>query len=460
MRIPYFKQFNTSLYWNLIDSVGTQILLLMHHMLVRLFLGPAFHGSFSCILSFLYLGIMLFNFGFDLTLAPFFTAITASKHHFIKLLRYYMLSQALILALGLLVISLLHAHLFYTSIVFDRVLYTLFGYTFIFESVKKTAKFFLQLNFLNKITALVEILGMLCYLLLFWTIYRIGSITTVTHTWGVLAVVSTIQAGILLYWCYQLYSRLPNQDESTTMQSISLYDVTKLRFFTFSNQLVVQLFSGNFLVPLCAFKLGAQQASFIKIVSSFSQILSTVAQKIFGIASNAVFAHITTKPLAERRETFSSLSYKLHQAIYALGIFLIINIRPLITTYHQWHLGGEISLASWAIVYVFFILSFIESFFALYERWYTVEKRADIFFVFNLLSFIILYVLLPSINIDKLFFTLLVGIRLGMFVALSGFSFYYWKIKPTFKINKSLLIVTIVSALVFNILLTIATSVA
>ncbi|MBA3953961.1 hypothetical protein H0X48_01380 [Candidatus Dependentiae bacterium] len=450
MRVPYFKQFNTSLYWNLIDSVGTQILLLVHHLLVRSFLGSSFHGSFSCLLSLLYLGITLFNFGFDTSLAPFLTTIISSKQQFSKLVKYYIGSQSLILLVSALLAALFF--LFLSTIpVFDVPLYTLFGYTFLCESAKKTAKSFLQLNFLNKTTALVEVLGMLGYLLFFWATYYQGFLTTTVHTWVILGFISTGQALTLLFRCYTIYKHLPKENLSAhTPELLSLKALTKIRFFTFSNQMVVQLFSGNFLVPLCALRLGSQQASFLKIVTSFSQILSTVAQKVFGIASNAVFAHLTDKPLEERRATFSTLSYKLHQALYVLGIFLVINIQVLIRAYQHWHLGGDISLTSWASVYVFLILSFIESFFALYERWYTVEKKAHIFFIFNLLSFIVLYITLPYMSLGKLFFSILVGVRLGMFLALSGFSFYYWNIKPTFKLEKKLLIYTIVVSFLFN----------
>ena len=156
----------------------------------------------------------------------------------------------------------------------------------------------------------------------------------------------------------------------------------KTRLSVWALNCLHQLFSGNFLVPVCAQRFGIEQASLLKVLTSISYWITLIAQKVFGISSNALLAHLKSHSAETQQKAFSYLSFYFNQALYALFIFLSINGKKIALM--QVTSG---TFVTWSLLYFLLILSFFESFFILYEKWYIFEEQAHYYLLMNALSF-------------------------------------------------------------------------
>lgn len=465
------KHVTHTLFWNLFDSAGTQALLIIHYIALRSYIGISFHGALAAMLSLFYFILVVTNGGLDSSLAPFFKAITSTKKqaysfafriiapqwllYSILALLFYLFFPHILTALTLYVPNcFLYAHqafMRHTS----TMLATYIALTFITESIKKTCKACLQLAFYTPITACVEFFGTICYLLLFWSAYNFGASITLEFSWLLLLLVSACQASILGVVLARFLNHLPGSvpKDSKSLPSAAYMRFFKTRLFTFANQLTAQLFTGNLLVPMAAFYQGLNTASFLKVITSMSHWVTLIAQKVFGISSSAFFAQLKDSDLAARRAFFMRISSQLHQALYALAIFLTINGAKLVAMQSD----NSFSVPRWSTLYLMLIISFTESFFVVYDRWFLIEEKAFYTLGLNLISFSIIYALVYYTQCYAYFspfilFIAIIGVRLLAFSFLSFFSYYFWRLAFTWRLQLSTLIMSLIFSLSFYFL--------
>lgn len=432
LRLPHLADFKQGLFWNLFDSVGTQGLLILYHILFRNFFGTELHGKVGCSLSIFYLSIVVFNLGLDYSLAPFLEQFTKSKRSFALFITRLILPQ-----LCFLILSAVVFFLFFDQLQNLFPLFTVLGTRasqpflfslstiFVLESMKKTTKYFLQLNFYTPLTACVEVFGMLFYMLSILTRPHFGRPVTLEYTWQALCLLSLIQLLILSCAVLVFYTTLtPSHADSSDTRSFARR-IVKTRFFSWSNQCLNQLFSGNFLVPLCALHFGLEQASLMKVITSISYWITYIANKVFGVTGNALLAHVKNRSLEVQQKAFEYISFLLIQALYFLIIFLTINGKKIALL--QTRSSGHIE---WSLLYFMLIISFFESLFIIYEKWYILEERVGTFFLFNLVSFGLLYALYPHTTSTITMLTLIIVLRLVTFLIMTLVSFYRWRIWP------------------------------
>ena len=431
--LPHLKDFKQSLFWNLFDSVGTQGLLILYHILFRTYLGTELHGKVGCTLSLFYLGIIVFNLGLDYTLAPFLEYITQSKRHFRSFLLWIMVPQLCFITFCSLIFYAFFPTLQSWIPAFktfghatDGLLLTM-GLTFIFESMKRTAKYFLQLAFYTSLTACVEVIGMFAYVLLIFLSAAHGSTITLAYTWQMLGLLSLIQLCCLCMGIFALYKKLPFTTTAHPWPDLAKR-IFKNRLFSWSTQCMNQLFSGNFLVPICALQFGLESASLMKVLTSISYWITYLANKVFGVTGNALLAHVKTRSLETQQKAFEYISFLLTQALYSLLIFLMLNGKKIALL----QIPSTASI-QWSLLYFMLIISFFESFFIIYEKWYILEEKASIFFLFNFISFGALYALYPYTRSVVAMLILIITLRLFTFFILSMLSFYRWRIWPSLK---------------------------
>lgn len=464
LSIPYKKEFTQSILWNLLDSVGTQGLLIIHHILLRIYSGTEFHGIFGAMLSIFYLSLIIINFGLDYSFAPFYKSFTHSKLSARLLFYNYLLPQIVFLVVcAALFYNLYPAllNLFSTNAAIimksnlNPFLVQVISLSLIFESLKKTIKHLLQLSFKTKITAYVEFFGMASYMAIIWGAYFSGIPISLNLSWAILLMQSVFQFVLLSIVLVYQYRKLPDLPPTHT-QAACYFRFSASRLFTFINQLLGQLFSGNFLVPLCAFYLGFEQASFLKVITSITYWITLVAQKVFGISTSAVLANAKNMEVPEQRSLFIFLSSYFYQALYGLIIFLLINGKK-IAMLHS--INFSPTLLSWSTLYLMLLISFCESFFIIYEKWYIIQEKIAYLFSFNALSFAILYFILNHTplyyaQISQLtFFILIICVRMLMLLLLTLFSYRRWQIWPSFKINRKALITSLIISLSFYFLI-------
>lgn len=451
------SSFNYSIYWNLLDSIGTQALLISHHILLRSFVGPDFHGLFSIYVSLFYLAIFLTNSSFDIALAPFYHYYSHCKNRFRFLLTRHAIPQfILILCVAALFIALPHFKLGdffkpYTEKISTLPVWlsVIIIATFIAETVKKPVKYFLQLAFYNSVTATVEFLGMLLYLVLFWSCYLLGYKITLELAFACLLIVAALQLIVLFIALAKYYMQLSDNHE----QSVAYWwRIEKNRFFIFGNQLSGQFFSGNVLVPVCAYAIGLEAASFVKIVTSVSQWLILISQKALGVSTMALLAQTKETKNTDRHHWFRYSNTIAHSVIIMAATFILINGQQLVNMYRP---QSDASF-SWPILYFVILMCFIENFFVVYEKWFIIEEKTYILMITNLMSLGTIYACAQvimtcysAVSFIVLLFILL-ALRLSTFIFLSIITYYVWNIKPTYAVHTKSIILGLILSLAWK----------
>ncbi len=456
----YAKLYTKSLYWNLLDSGGSQFLLILFHILLRSYVGPEIHGSFSTLISLFYLLLSWANLGLDYSLAPFFAFFTQSKQHARSFFIWYLVPQFLFLIVITIVV-----HFSYTTLLpiipfLKAIPYSplplsyalLLGLSFISEGIRKTIKTVLQLAFKVEVAAVVEFFGMAGYVAFICMSYQMGLLVDLTPVWIGFLATSVIQTSILALSLAYFYSALNHDSRPISFSGVARrFWLT--RFFTFGNQAGRQLFPSNLLVPLSALYLGLNQASLLKVATSISHWITLIAQKVFGVSSTAVLAHSKTLSMEDQRGIFSQLSYYLNQALYFLLIFLLIN-------------GKKIALLqiletpvgfSWSPLYALILLSFAESLFVLYERWFITQEKSGYLFCIHVLGIIGLYASMKisqffGIGTSLSFLMSILASRMSIFLFAGIYSYYHWGLLPSLKISKLTLSLALVLAIAFFLL--------
>ena len=426
---PFMKQFRFGIIWTLIDAIGSQGIVILYHIVYRTYAGHVQHGAMGCLLSLVYLCVALTNIGLDKTLAPFLETFTASRSR-LRLFSYTLLIPQAVFLATLCTLTYLFlptfAHILplLTSVSMPLLTYLLL--TFISESLRKTLRTFLQLSFNFRFAAFVELLGISLNLAGIIYLHNVNALTLV-RSWQILAATSLLQLLILSGGMLYVYFTLSTEKPEPLNTKDLFIRINKTRLFTWALQSLNQLYSGNFLVPICALQFGIASASLMKIITSISYWIKLIAKKVFGITSNALLAHLKSRSQETQIQAFHFLTEVFNQALFGVLIFLIINGQKIA----QYQFDSTKGV-SWSLLYFMLILTFIESFFVLYERWYILEEDAFIYLLFNVASIGVLYLIVGMLPSPIAILSAIICIRVTTFILLSLFSFYRWKIWPSF----------------------------
>ena len=428
------RLFTRSLAWNALEAICYQGLLLTHQLLLFHSVERSAYGLIGSLFSFAYLSVMVINLGFDISLAPFFQTATRSKQNFkkiffVQLIPEYcligILSMLLLLLKGFIPIEWGSRYQLGSLVVGCLLLIA------VFESIKKTLRAILQLSFINKKTTVIEIATIIGYIGMVWGCHALGAPLSLPVIFIPMVITSAACCIALSWQVGTLYRQLPESSNETVSTTLQLR-ILKNRFFNFLNQASHMVFSSNFLVPFFALQFGLNQAGILKLVSTIVYCVTIILQKVFGISSASVLSHIKESSLDNKRATFTVISNRLNHALIIIATFFLLNFNTIIgwsaqvSNPHTWHL-----------LYLFFIISFSESLFIAYEKFYITEEKADHLFAFNLLVMGLMgFVLYHAQSIAPLaLLCAIITIRIAAFVGLSALSFYHWQLRPSYGIN-------------------------
>ncbi len=444
LTIPLAKEFKYGLFWNLLNSASTQGLLIAHHFLLRSFIGIEFHAMFGCISSSFYFLLAISNFGLNSSLTPHLQEYTKSKSKLNNFILKQLLPQMAIIIVLAIIFLLAYQYIpigkSYLGLL-TKPLAAVICLTFVLESLKKIIKTFLQLNFFTKEAAIIEVVGMYGYMATIWTSYLCGIKVDLTYCWTLLLTLSAIQTTLYLTHFYEYYNSRPehtNHKDSNSKNN----KIAKTRLYTWSNQVCTNLFSTNFLVPISAFYFGPNQASSLKIIGTISQWIVLIVQNSFGTSSNALLANTKedSNP-EENKEIFNLLSFAFNQIFAVLIIFIAINITKIV--------DGQSGLS------FMILLTLSDSLSSLYQNWFIVKEKANFIFAFNFISSLglggLYYFNFFQSNLF-LFFAYLLAIRIILFLILSTYSYYKWKLTPNFSIDKKTIITAITLSILFYLI--------
>ncbi len=454
--IPYRSHFRIGLIWNLFDSVGSQGLVILYHMLFRLYFGTILHGIMGCLLSLMYLAIIVANVGLDYSIAPFFERYTHTKKSFRSFLFALLIPQFLFLVLIATMLYVAYpilspwlglAHAVASHMTNSLTL--LLVVAFVIESMRKTVRYFLKIAFYTRFTAIIEVAATAClvaYLIMHY--YFIGKLSLLA-CWTVFLVLAALQLFLLLGGLFHFYRELPPGSDADHFPLDQLAGrIFKTRLFAWATQCMHQIYSGNFLVPICALKFGLEQASIMKVITSISSWITIIGQKVFGITGNALLAHVKSRSLETQQLAWDYVTHLLNQSLTALLIFLLINGKKLLVLQTKMQ-----SSITWPLLYFMLIITFIESLFILYEKWYILEEEAGIYFIMQATSLSFLYSMVAYLESPVIILMTIALLRISTLVLITVFSFYRWNIWPSFAIPiKTAVVALIVSGITYVLL--------
>ena len=358
------------------------------------------------------------NAGFDTSLSSFYMEWSSSKQackqFFLRQLPY---NYGILI--GLIVLFYKYFNLLEQATSQDIILFTTIVITILLESTRKTLKTLMYITHQNSVCTTAEVLLILGYTTIIWFMYFCGVAINLYIIVIPLATMSFFTSCYLLYTFFHWYKKLPTPQNQSYMHSSR---IVKTRFFTYIYELINLLFSSNALIPFLALYFGLKCAGLLKLAT----IITTVLQKIFGQASNALLAYLKHKPHL-KRNYFFSITTHFNQILYGIIIFIIINNNTLF---------NACSIHEATVIIPCFLIIFTGNFIIPYEKLYITEEKALYLAAVN--TIVAFFILLSFNWIDFSSHVLLyfiAVIRILSYIVLLIFSYYIWNIKPTIYIK-------------------------
>jgi hypothetical protein len=368
------------------------------------------------------------NVGFDAAISPLFASFTATKKHFRLILGPQIVLQTFlflsIIPLGLFA-QLVLTSLFSVPLLPSATIIIL-GLITLFEGTKKNLKMILQVAFLSKQVALIEIFTIILYAALVWSWYAITQTVNLMTVMIPMLIISFIDILVLSHYTYQFYLQLPDE-ESSNKSNIQWQRIIRIRLSNWLHQLSNMLYSSNFLVPFFSMTIGLANAGLFKLISSITYFITTIIHRVFGNASSAVLAHTKECSLEEKQVTFTAMTSTFNQILYGFLIFAAINYRKILTLN-----GVEDTHVNWAISYLFFFMNIIENFLIAYEKFIAAEEKTGYLVMINLTSIGLLSLIMWQASLLSLLTTLLAFtlVRIIMLIIIGIVSWRHWAIQP------------------------------
>ncbi|MFH1644069.1 MAG: hypothetical protein ABIA74_02745 [bacterium] len=437
------KKFNFAFRWNVFGSIAFESLKIFYHIFLIKILTSNQFGLMGAIYSIAYFSIYFSDFAATTSLPPFLSYLTESKNNFKKLFTFYFFPQ-----IPLLILAAIIATFFYQKSIFYQptspFLLTLPLLIFI-EGIRIFFRTFLHYIFYSRQVIIYETIFTVLYYLLILFLYFFNFQITLNTIFIPFLINSAIAVFTFILFVFQFYNTLPELEEK--LPSKIYKRILKTRLFAFPNQIIKTFFTGNFLTPIFAMRIGIPQAGILKFASLIADSAKAVIKAAISFSGNALLATTKKSTLEIKKEVFNLLSRKLNNLMYCILIFLIINYKNL--------LGLKVSLdhvAQTAISFsfVFLMIVLAEHFFIVYEQFYTLEEKPQKFLFFKLFEFALFYLFVLTKSTTPIITLLsIIFIQVLSFLILSIHAHYKWKIKPTFKSRPLYILFDVVIALIF-----------
>ncbi len=443
-----YAKFIRGLRWNALESIWYQVALAGHQLMLFSLTPTSTFGFIGTVFSTLYLILTVTNFGLDSSLGTFFSSISSSKQAFRRIVLPQLLPELFILCvLALLFIALrsfLIPHVPATMHL-DNLLVGALSMLLLSEGLKKTFKTLLQLAFYNTVTATIEIITITIYVGTVWTIYSSGYPITLELIFFPMLITSCINTAVLAGAVYLWYATLPEVSANPVPPLAGR--ILQNRFFNYVTHLSHTLFSGNFLVPLFAVQCGLASAGIFKLVSTIAYTLSCILQKIFGLTTEALLAHVKPLHLDHKQDAFKKITYYLYPAVYTVLFCVCLNASKIVT------FAGASAHSTLPLIILFFMIHFSEYFFMAYEKFFIIEEKNKYLFIINVGIIALMYVALSHAHTVSAFTILstLLGVRILAFVVISSLAFYRWQLVPGWRIQPQYLALIALACLLFFI---------
>lgn len=446
--IPFYN-FRHTFTWVALESLTYYGLLSLHQVVLFQYTSHELYGVIGTTYALSYMCVYFLISGLDKALAPFFSRYSKNKETVQSLIFYQAIPT---FAFALIVLSLIYfAKPYLTSKFhyFDFIsngLFMLLVVKIFIEMTRKSLKTILNLTFQSHISAMAEIIAMLLYIVIVWSLFLVTGTITMEKVFVPLVIVISISTLIMAWYVRIWYRQLPITDERVC--SITQWQFAKNRLFTMGFHMNRLFFTAEFLVPFFAYKFGLETAGLLKLASKIVSTFSIIVRRVFETASNVMLANVQELSQEVRVTLFSFITTWTNQAIYALMIFFAINHQKLFI--HSNSNYTQLGITS--IAYYYLLLSLIDSIFIAYEQFYIAQEKAYYLFGINLLCF---FSFITAVSIFKTVspiqtLALLAGIRLTFSVLLGLYSYMRWRIRPSLAVRPTAILgATAISVLFF-----------
>jgi len=434
------QHFWRSIRWNTLESCVFHGIFLLHQCGLYAITPRPMYGLIGLIFSLIFIAASLINLGLDASLAPLFVRLTRNRAVFKK----FMAIQLVPNGIGSLIIIAITWHFRQAISNFGctPVMFGIIASIIVLESLKKTLRTILQLALLPHIPAVIEVATILSYAALVWGWYLFAHSVHLYTVFAPMLVVSFLGTAILFWYTYQWYCRLPSP---AAKAHTAKTHVVKNRVTNTIHQVTLLLFSANFLVPLFAFRFGLEYAGLLKIISYTSHSITSIAQKIFGTASNILLSNIKNSHLAAKRKLFLTITNPLNQILYCIIIFFIINHKVILATHTMLNIEPHLTMALWCLA-----INLLPTFFIAYEKFFIIEEEARYLVLVNGIALVLVYLLLAMSSCSPLAIIFFVcTIRSIGLLLLGVISLYKWQLQATWKMQPHYFIGTLFISLIF-----------
>lgn len=431
-----YSNFKSGLQWNTLEGIWYQVALTIHNIFLFKVIGQEHYGLVGTLFSSLYFLISITNLGLDSSLGPFFTIFSKSKQHFKYLLLPQLIPEIILFSICAFLVCFTTPHLLNSFPAFknvDYVILSCLGLLLVLEGVKKTLRTLLQLAFWNRVTTVIEITSVTSYITAVWVLYILKVKLSLYSLFIPMLCMSTVSTALLGWYIHAWYLTLPSTTQPLDLSAV-YWRVIRSRVFTYSIQLGHLFFSANFLVPFFALQCGLEQAGVFKLMCNIAYSLTIIVQKIFGISTDAFFAHIKDQSLEVKQNAFKLITRHMYPLLYIVIIFCCLYGKKILMlqTVHEGGLSGT-------LIVLFFITHFSEHFFMVYEKFFIVEEKTAYLALFHTSMLLLLYSVFWFVFSFSPLFALvaMLLVRMLAFITLIISAFIGWRIVPTLYIRPS-----------------------
>jgi hypothetical protein len=365
------QRFFSAVKWNALESFFYHGIFIAHQYALYSFLPAHEYGKIGSLFGFSFLCVTVLLGGLDIALVTAINQASSNKDSFKKMWRHLFVPQFLIIILGGAFFCLFsQTSLLPFFVASNSLLITFFV---IGEAVKKLLRHTLQLIFLNRYTAVIEVIGITAYVSFFWTCFIAGAEPSIKLFLLPFIITSAGATCALLFLLHRYYQKLPN----TFVKKINFRSFRKIQFHAYINQLCRSLFSSNFLIPALALSTGFFEAGIATLANYMTHTLTFFIHKICMPTAAALFGH-TQKLTYQKQKDTLTIAIKLFftialLALSILGCYGFINL-------------SSISYTTLGYITLFFLVHVLEHLFTLYEKFFIAHNSIEIFTYANTLT--------------------------------------------------------------------------
>jgi len=364
--------------WNTFEAITYQLLLFAHQIALFKTVPIATYGLIGTAFAMSYFIASFVSGGFENAITPFFAQAALDQKSYRQLivrpLLKHIMCAIFILGFALMIVK----YVAYSHALTCHSMYI--ASLALIEGVRKILKTLVQLAFKARYSAYVEIALLGCYLATAWGACLYTGIFSIPNLFTPLIATSLLATLLYIHVIHSWYFQLPRGDNETILQPINF---NKSRLLNFINQAGHNLFSSNFLVPWIAAQAGFSAAGIFKLLSHACYLITPVVQKIFGLNSQLLFAHVQHATLDEKVALLIKLNKKLFLVLAILTTLVILNIKTILAT----NTSLMTDSIPWFSSIVFIMLLLSENLVVVYEKFCIAQERVHFLIIYAALSF-------------------------------------------------------------------------